>query len=145
MQISERIPHGPGLILIDRIIRYDESFLEGATMSHRRSSHPLARKDGKLPASAGIEYGGQAIALHLGLIQTESFPPPGIGLLIRVRDIRWSIHRLDAISDELVIQAFKIEHSNPLAVYNFNLSSAAGVSIMEGQLSVYLQTEHHQR
>ena len=138
LEIAERIPHGPGLVLIDRLLHFDEFTIEAMTRSHQRPDHPLAREDGSLPIAAGIEYGGQTIALHLALLGSPSSRTPGIGLLVRARNLRWSRDRLDTLKPPMRLWARRIDFTPPLALYHFELSCPEEKEILQGLLTVFL-------
>ena len=81
--IDRLIPHCGAMVLLDQVISYDEKSILCTTLSHRRIDNPL-RRDGKLPAVCGAEYGAQAAAVH-GPLVTGQLMHPGQIVLLRDR------------------------------------------------------------
>jgi predicted hotdog family 3-hydroxylacyl-ACP dehydratase len=60
------------MCLLDRVLSWDGDHLEcSAGLSLSTADHPLAQ-DGRLPATAAIEYAAQAMALHGRLMQEQA-------------------------------------------------------------------------
>jgi len=89
--ILRLIPHQGTMCLLDRVIAWSETELEARAVSHLDPANPL-RRDGMLPATAGIEYGLQAGALHGALRDKVAHGP---GLLAGLREVRLMTERLD--------------------------------------------------
>jgi predicted hotdog family 3-hydroxylacyl-ACP dehydratase len=80
--IAELLPHGPGMIIIDRLTVYDAR-KSVASSKVRRTSKFF---DGSgVPAWAGIEYMAQTVAAHAGFEARLAGNPPQIGLLLGTR------------------------------------------------------------
>jgi predicted hotdog family 3-hydroxylacyl-ACP dehydratase len=62
-RIEELLPHGSGMVLLDRVLSRDGETILCAADSHRDPDNPL-RRHGGLPAMAAIEYAAQAAAVH---------------------------------------------------------------------------------
>lgn len=67
-QILGLIPHQGTMCLLDRVLAWSAGEITCAASSHLAADNPL-RRDGRLGAICGIEYGLQAAALHGALVQ----------------------------------------------------------------------------
>ena len=61
--IAARVPHQGRMCLLDSVLQASENGLLCAADSHRDPGNPL-RQQGRLGTACGIEYAGQAMALH---------------------------------------------------------------------------------
>jgi len=121
--IAARIPHTGAMVLLDRVIEWDEHAIRCGTRSHLDPHNPLREPDG-LPAWAGLEYAAQAAALHGTLLGGGT---PRRGYLALARDVHASCERLDGIEGELLAHATLV-HSDPAgAIYQFELACATRV------------------
>ena len=132
--IAGLIPHGGDMVLLDRVEEWSDSRIVCSTRTHRRADNPL-RRDGALGAAAGIEYGAQAIALHGGLIAGGDSRR---GLLASLRDVRFTVERLDDIDDALTVSADLLMHHTDNAVYGFAIDHA-GRPLVSGRATVILR------
>lgn len=80
--ISELLPHGPEMTLLDRLVEYSPQ-RSVATVTIRSDS-PFAERDG-VPAWVGVEYMAQTIAAHAGYEARLRGEPPAIGFLLGTR------------------------------------------------------------
>ncbi|HZF31873.1 MAG TPA: 3-hydroxylacyl-ACP dehydratase [Gammaproteobacteria bacterium] len=80
--LHELLPHGPGAILIERLVAYDPK-KSVATVEVRRDSKFFARTG--IPAWVGIEYMAQTIAAHVGFEARLRGAVPAIGFLLGTR------------------------------------------------------------
>lgn len=62
-RIRELIPHAGAMCLLERVIEYDDASICCEARSHLDVDNPL-RHNGRLSTLCGIEYAGQAMALH---------------------------------------------------------------------------------
>ena len=69
--IAARVPHAGAMCLLDSVVSWDEQHIECRAASHASPTHPLAQ-DGRLPATAAIEYAAQAMALHGCLVHEQA-------------------------------------------------------------------------
>src|SRR5579885_815973 len=81
-QIAGLVPHQGTMCLLETVESWDSRVVLCTAASHRDPNHPL-RDDSMLPAVCGIEYAGQAIAVHCGLLAGNECDRP-IGLLVAV-------------------------------------------------------------
>jgi len=68
-QIQALIPHQGTMCLLDRVLAWSAAEITCTASSHLAPRNPL-RRDGRLGAICGIEYGLQAAALHGALVQS---------------------------------------------------------------------------
>lgn len=133
--IAARIPHQGSMCLLDRVLSWDASRIHCRSGSHRLSGHPLANARG-LPASAGIEYAAQAMAVH-GALQAGLTAAPRVGYLTSLRSVSLRVARLDDQAADLDIEAEQLSADTGFVLYGFTVS-AAGVLLLQGRASVIL-------
>jgi len=130
--IEALVPHAGAMVLLDAVEMWDEDRIVCTTDSHRRPGNPLARA-GILPAICGIEYGGQAIAVHGALTSGEGSPQ---GLIANVRGVILATPTLDS-DHAITVEAQRLAGSVEGVIYRFALS-AAGRALVSGQAMVRL-------
>jgi predicted hotdog family 3-hydroxylacyl-ACP dehydratase len=108
------------MVLLDEILAWDGRNIRCAATSHSRPDNPL-RKDGRLAAVCGIEYGAQAMAVHGALVTSEG---PRLGVLAGLRGIHLAVARLDDIGERLLVGAQLIKSERSGVVYRFAVSVA---------------------
>lgn len=86
--VSELLPHKPPMVLLDRVLSYDDSTLV-AEVEIRPDS--VLCDDGGVPAWVGIEYMAQAVAAHAGFKARLDGKPPQIGYLLGTRSYKSSV------------------------------------------------------
>jgi predicted hotdog family 3-hydroxylacyl-ACP dehydratase len=137
-EIAQMIPHAGRMCLIDVVESWSASHIRCSTESHRMADHPLASA-GILPVLAGLEYGAQAMALH-GRLSASVGERPRAGVIASVREIVWSVARLDDIATPLIIDAEKLAGDGASALYAFGVSSDDRL-LINGRASVLLAVE----
>ncbi len=130
---EDLIPHAGNMVLLDSVISWDSSSITCTTLQHRSSDNPL-RHNGILPASASIEFAGQAMALHRALNSDKS---PRQGVLASLRVVEFICRRLDEIVGVIDINAKLISASAKGSAYDFQLT-AAGKKLVFGRATVFL-------
>lgn len=129
--IAELIPHSGRMVLLDRIIDFDELSL---------SAELTVRNDGLLgdansvPAYAGIEYMAQAIAAYAGIQAKQVGEPIKIGFLLGTRRYTSNVGSF-AVGTMLTIQVTKIIQDDKLGVFDCKIHGA-GIEIT-ASLNVY--------
>jgi len=123
------LPHQGEMNLLEAISGWDASTIRAQARSHRSPTNPL-RREGCLPATAGIEYGAQAAAAH-GALLGEG----GAGLLASVRAVRLHVPRLDDLDATLDVLAEQLGGGAGGVLYRFELT-AAGRPLVEGRVTV---------
>lgn len=137
-RIQQKLPHGSGLVLIDCVTQLSDHHLEALSYRHLGDDHPLSVEEGRIPPSTAIEYAGQAIALHHALTHDCGNQAPRQGMIVRCRNLFWSIDNLKKLPGPLQIRVFQIDQGDPLTTYRYRLSPLEQPSVMEGDLTVYL-------
>jgi len=130
--IAELIPHAGDMVLLDRVERWDAEGIVCTTDSHRRPGNPLAR-DGCVPAVCGIEYGGQAMALHGALTGGGRRQP---GMIANVRGVVLSARTLDT-DHPITVEAHCRAGGDEGVIYRFALR-AGERELVSGQAMVRL-------
>lgn len=127
--ISRLIPHDGAMCLLARVTAHDGVSIACEAVSHIDLANPLRNASG-LPASAGIEYAAQAIALHAALRKPEG-GPAGRGFLAVLSDVRWSRERLDDLPEPLLIRAELLADTGGGLQYRFEVGPV-DAPVLEG-------------
>ncbi len=137
-QICERIPHAGDMCLLDKMLAWDETHIKCSARSHLNPANPL-RTGNTLTVMAAIEYAGQAMALHGGLMASESpgGHRPRKGYLASLRNIVVGRPVLDDLPDDLLIEAELLMGDNDSSLYAFTVSTA-NASLITGRAAVKL-------
>ena len=80
--VEELLPHGPEMIVIDRLVSYDAARSVAVADVSERSV--FFERTG-VPAWAGIEYMAQAVAAHAGFAARLRGEAPAIGFVLGTR------------------------------------------------------------
>ncbi|MGZ5008481.1 MAG: ApeP family dehydratase [Methylobacter sp.] len=111
--ITDLIPHTGDMVLLDRIIDYDEQGL---------TAELIVRGDGLLgnaesvPAWAGIEYMAQTIAAYAGMMAKRANEPIRLGFLLGTRHYNSNIAAFK-VGSSLTIRVQKIIQDDSLGVF----------------------------
>lgn len=132
--IARLIPHAGRMVLLDTVIAHGDRVLLARSGSHRRPDHPLLR-GARLSAVAGAEYAAQAAAVH-GALRAEAGAGPRPGFLAMLREIRWTMDRLDDIAADLDIRVRLLEAQLSSAMYDFRIEADAN-ALLSGRLAVF--------
>jgi predicted hotdog family 3-hydroxylacyl-ACP dehydratase len=134
IDIAELIPHQGAMCLLESIEDWGEKRIVCRARSHRNQDNPL--RDGRgLPASAAIEYGGQAIAAHVALVRGSAGRQARAGFLVAVRDVAVSVARLDDLEDPLMIRAEAVLQHESGHIYEVTVTAGERI-IQTGRLSI---------
>jgi len=157
--IEARIPHQGRMCLLDEVLDWSAQRIRCRTATHRAPRNPL-RSHGRLGIACGIEYAAQAMALHgalaggadgaangaangaaigaaIGAVDALAGGPSRVGLLAGVRDVRFSVLRLDDIESDLICEVTLLAGDNLTALYEFALRDRDR-SLLSGRASVIL-------
>jgi len=128
--VSELVPHDPPMVLLDRVLAFEESTLV-AEVTIRADS--MFCDGGGVPGWVGIEYMAQAVAAHAGLQARQRGEPPAIGYLLGTRSYQCdaeifpvgetlTVH-VESLFVEMALGAFacRIETDRPLAKATVNV------------------------
>lgn len=131
-EICALLPHGDRMCLLASVRAWDAEGIACLALSHRDLANPLRARD-RLGAGCAIEYAAQAMAVHGALCATGPARPGGA--LLAVRDIRFSVGRLDDIEEDLVIDCRALAQDARGAMYRFQVG-AAGRPLVSGRATV---------
>ncbi len=130
---ADLLPHKPPMVLIDRVLQWDDARILCSAASHRRPDNPLRCRD-RLSAFSGIEYAAQAMAAHAKLA-AASDQAPRTGFVATASKVVAHVDRLDTITAELEVEAVQIASTGDSSVYGFTLRTT-DQTLLEGQLMV---------
>ena len=141
--IAARIPHAGPMCLLDQAVSWDESRIEctafarpprhpdAAARSGPEASvaaHPLAQ-DGRLPATAAIEYAAQAMALHGRLLQEGATDAaPTRGFLAGLRSVRLHCRWIADESGPLTVRVTRFAGDDVQVLYDFEVRAAEPIA-----------------
>lgn len=148
-QILALIPHQGTMCLLDDVRAWSVADITCGTSSHLAPDNPL-RRNGRLGAICGIEYGLQAAALHGALVQGAARPggegvaagdgaadvptPLEPGFLAALRDVTLHVDRLDDQRFGVLRVTARSElQAASGAIYRFVVASEAGAPLVEGR------------
>ena len=86
--ISELLPHGPEMIVIDQLVSYDSA--KSVAVAEVSDRNVFFERTG-VPAWAGIEYMAQAVAAHGGFEARLRGEAPAIGFVLGTRAYSCSV------------------------------------------------------
>ena len=112
-EIAELIPHSGSMILLDKIVEFDEHSLSAELVVR---NYALLGHNKKVPAWVGIEYMAQTIAAYAGIHSKKLGEPIKLGFLLGTRRYTSNIDSFD-IGTALTIKITKIIHDDKLGVF----------------------------
>lgn len=133
-RIAALIPHAGRMVLLERILRWDDTDIALATTTHRDPTHPLATAAG-LRSVHLCEYGAQAMAVHGGLTAEAQGRRAQPGLLVSLRDVALHCDYVHDLPGELEVVAHRLHDSGSAWQYTFEVRHA-GVLLAEGRAMV---------
>ena len=136
-EIYSLAPHAGQSFLLTEMLDYDEHEITCRATSHRDPNNPL-RAHGHLHAIAGIEYCGQAIAIHNTLTDPLAQGKARIGFFGSLSDVKLQKLRLDDIEEDLIIRCECLISSPKRILYRFELGTTTE-SILSGRASLVLR------
>ena len=124
------LPHAGAMVLLDRIVDWNDHEAICATRAHLAPQNPL-RRDGTLPAICGMEMALQAAAVH-GALRGGGSARSGVVAVLR--DVTWSVARLDdARLGELRALARLVKEEAGGVIYELELNAEDGRSLVRGR------------
>lgn len=112
------LPHSGRMVLIDRINRYGDYFVEAVTQI--RSDHILL-VDGMLPYTAFIELMAQAVGAYAGIQARKNARPVRLGFLLGTRKL------------EIFAQSVPVG-THLLATAHMSIQDAGGMGVFDCEL-----------
>ncbi|MDP3876621.1 MAG: hotdog family protein [Methylobacter sp.] len=130
--VADLIPHSGSMVLLERIIDYDDQSLIAEVVV--RGDGLLGGDEKSVPAWVGIEYMAQAIAAFAGVTAKQANEPIRLGFLLGTRRYGSNIAAFKAGSI-LTIRVKKIMQDDNLGVFDCRIDGD-GVEIT-AKLNVY--------
>ena len=131
--IADLLPHGGKMVLLDKVQSWTADEITCRTGSHRGADNPL-RRNARLSALCGVEYGAQAMAVHGALVSGGGGEP---GVLASLRNVRCHVERLDDIPGDLTVAAKLMIGQRRGFIYAFSLRTEDR-PLLDGQAAVFL-------
>ena len=125
------------MCLLDSVETWDDTTISCRTSTHRDQRNPL-RAHGRLTVSAGLEYAAQAMGAHVGLLDGSRRSENQIGYVGNVRDVTFSVNRLDDLAGDLTVDATRMVEGENSYMYRFTVSHS-GLAIIEGRASIFVK------
>jgi predicted hotdog family 3-hydroxylacyl-ACP dehydratase len=125
------------MCLLDSVETWDDTTISCRTSTHRDQRNPL-RARGRLTVSAGLEYAAQAMGAHVGLVDGSRRSENQIGYVGGVRDVTFSVTRLDDLTGDLAVDATRMVEGENSYMYRFTVSHS-GLAIIEGRASIFVK------
>ncbi len=132
------LPHGGTMRLIDSVESWDKATIRCRARSHHDPENPL-REGMSLHVIAGLEYAAQAMGIHVGLQDKVESKEGMIGYIGGLRDVRFTMDRLDDCPSVLMINATRLFEDGHNFMYQFVLSSG-NLTVMTGRASLFLKS-----
>jgi predicted hotdog family 3-hydroxylacyl-ACP dehydratase len=131
--IGELIPHGPPMLLLDRIVAFTPE--ESVTCEVRIREDATFVEDGGVPAVVGIEYMAQSVAAFAGLTARADGKGVRIGLLLGCRELTLATDSF-AIGDTLTVSVRRTWGESDLGSF-FCKVQRGDETLATGTLTVY--------
>lgn len=132
--IESHIPHRGRMCLLDEVIAWDLTRIRCRASSHVLPDNPL-RAHGRLGAACGVEYAGQAMAVHGAIVAALTGTEARVGYLTSVRNLVLNVSRLDDLRETLLVTAQRLAGDEGSALYEFELASG-GRELLSGRAGV---------
>ena len=132
--IESHIPHRGRMCLLDEVIAWDMTVIRCRASSHRLADNPL-RAHGRLGAACGVEYAGQAMAVHGAIVAALTGTEARAGYLASIRNLLLQVARLDDLEETLLVTAQRLAGDEGSALYEFALE-CAGRQLMSGRAGI---------
>ncbi len=130
--ITELIPHTGDMVLLDRIVDYDDMGLTAELAV--RGDGLLGGDDQTVPAWGGIEYMAQTVAAYVGMKERQANEPIRMGFLLGTRRYSSNVAAFK-VGSMLTIRVKKIIQDDGLGVFDCRIQGE-GVEVT-ANLNVY--------
>lgn len=131
-EIASLIPHTGDMVLLDRIIEFDDPRLTAELIV--RGDGLLGGDDISVPAWVGIEYMAQTIATYAGMVAKQANLPIRLGFLLGTRRYCTNVAAFK-VGATLTVKIEKILHDDNLGVFDCRIQGD-GVEVT-ANLNVY--------
>jgi len=136
-EIARLLPRGGSMRQLDAVEFWDEMSIRCRTATHRDPAHPL-RFRGRLSVSVGLEYAAQAMGVHAGLLNHDCETAGRIGYVGSVRDVTFSVERLDDTAADLIVEATRLAEGDQSYMYRFTVMLDHR-TVIEGRASIFIK------
>lgn len=133
--LESHLPHKGDMCLLEQVVSWDDDQINCMATSHLDPQNPLSR-NGKLCASAGIEYAAQAMAAH-GCLMLGGNETARQGYIASVRNVEFRTDTLNALGPMLDVNAKRIFGDNDNVIYEFTVSDGVAPKVT-GRATVIL-------
>jgi len=136
-ELEQMIPHGQQMCLLDAVVEWNQQNIICTTSSHRYADNPLIT-DSRLGGMTLVEYGAQAAAIHVALIQQGDAAPQS-AYLGAIKELTLNADFIEQIEGPLRVEADCILSSIGGAIYSIQVMSAdqplitARISLLQGK------------
>ncbi len=134
-KVEEMLPHSGVMLLLDRVVEYDQESLIAETMVRNDG---LFNSGDTVPAWLGIEYMAQTVAAHGGMMCLLAGKPIQLGFLLGTRRYASNIAYFK-VGDRLTITVKRFMEDQGLAVFNCQIMGE-GIDI-SAKVNVYQPDE----
>ncbi|WP_445371366.1 3-hydroxylacyl-ACP dehydratase [Methylomonas sp. HW2-6] len=117
--IAELLPHTGDMVLLDRVVSFEEDRLSAVLTV--RGDGLLFGDERAVPAWAALEYMAQAIGAYVGLQAKQAGQPIRLGFLLGSRLLQSNVGSLP-VGCELVVTIEKIVQDEQLGVFDCRVS-----------------------
>jgi predicted hotdog family 3-hydroxylacyl-ACP dehydratase len=131
--VLELLPHGPELMLLDRVTGRPAGGIAVAVAITGASPFLVAGHG--VPAHVGLEYMAQACGAFAGLQARDRALPVRVAFLLGTRRYR-AVRAWFAVGETLDVEARLVLQDGPMAVFDCRIA-AAGAELASAQLTVY--------
>jgi predicted hotdog family 3-hydroxylacyl-ACP dehydratase len=115
IDVAALIPHTGDMVLLDRIVEFDDPRLTAELVV--RGDSLLGGDESSVPAWVGIEYMAQTIAAYAGMIAKQANLPIRLGFLLGTRRYCSNVAVFN-VGTTLSIKIEKILHDENLGVFD---------------------------
>jgi len=130
--VTELIPHTGDMVLLDRIVDYDDQGLTAELVV--RGDGLLGGDERTVPAWVGIEYMAQTVAAYVGMKAKQANEPIRMGFLLGTRRYNSNVAAFK-VGATLTIRVEKIMQDDGLGVFDCRIQGE-GVEVT-ANLNVY--------
>jgi predicted hotdog family 3-hydroxylacyl-ACP dehydratase len=139
--IEAHILHQGPMCLLEEVLTWDGVRIRCRATSHRLADNPL-RAGGRLGAVCGVEYAGQAMAVHGAIMAARAGDRTPPGYLASLRNLVLHVTRLDDLPEDLIASAERLAGDETTALYQFAVSSA-GRELLSGRAGIVFGVQIH--
>ncbi|MBC8998326.1 hotdog family protein [Pseudomonas sp. N40(2020)] len=131
--LAELLPHAGDMILIDKILSFDEEQIY--TRLTVKSEGLFNLPDGSLPAWVGIELMAQSVAAFAGCHARQKGNPVELGFLLGTRKFECNVDAFPAGSELTIHGIRSLEDDNGMGVFECHIN-APGIEV-SARLNVF--------